>query len=219
MRRFRRRLALARWLRLLVLLLAVSFLVVRLAELLVMEPLSVAAEAEARRRAIRAVDEMWAGSVAQRLGEGEMVRYEKDGQGRIAAYHINTPLVNSVAAEATAVVQREFRKMDGARFGIPLGALMGSRVFSGYGPEIPVRLRPVGTVAVEIKQEFRAEGINQTRHRIWLEATATVQVVLPLVSREAQVSSAMPLAETVIVGPVPQSFYTGTAGGVTIPAR
>jgi sporulation protein YunB len=98
-----------------------------------------------------------------------------------------------------------------------MGALTGARVLSSSGPAIPVRLMPIGTVGIDLKQEFTAEGINQTRHRIWIHATARMRVILPVATREVEVSADLPLSETVIVGPVPSSFY-GKTDGVTIPA-
>lgn len=205
-------------LRWVVLLAAVAYLLVRLGDVILIGPLVAAAETEARQRGIDAVNRIVIGTVGQSLRPEQMVVYEKDQQGRVAAYRINTQLVNEVASHAATAVQGAFRDRTGEPFRIPLGALTGSRLFGSTGPSIPVRLIPIGAVAIDIKQEFSAEGINQTRHRIWLHVTATVQVVMPLVSRQIQVSSDLPLTETVIVGPVP-TYLGGEAGQITVPAK
>jgi sporulation protein YunB len=115
-------------------------------------------------------------------------------------------------------VQEEFKSLSDHAFGVPAGALSGSQVLSSSGPVIPVRLIPAGAVAINLRQQFHGEGINQTRHRIWLAATAQVRMVLPILSKEIEVSVEVPITETVIVGPVPNSFYSGQVGGVTLPA-
>lgn len=218
MRRFRRhRLSVARWLRWLILLAACAFLAVRLADLLLLGPLEAVAEAEARERGVDAINRVLLESVSREVRQEDLVMYEKDQQGRIAAYRVNTQQVTQVAARAASAVQDEFQRLSERSFGIPLGALSGTRLLGSAGPQLRVRMMPVGSVTVNIEQDFQGEGINQTRHRLWLNATAHVRVILPVLSREVSVSTNVPISETVIVGPVPSGYYGGNVGGVTLP--
>jgi sporulation protein YunB len=201
----------------LVLTLAAGYLAIRLMDWILLEPLALVAETEARVRGIDAVNRVVLGSLGRSLGRQEMVTYEKDQEGRIAAYHINTQVVNAVAAEAAQAVEKEFRALSESPFGVPMGALSGVRLLASQGPSIPVKLMPIGTVAVDLQHDFKGEGINQTRHRIWLRATARMRVILPVVTKEVEVTADLPLSETVIIGPVPDSFYGGPIGGLTIP--
>lgn len=205
------------WLRWPVLAGAVLFLLFRLGDLVLLGPIGAVAEMEARRLGLEAVNRVVAQRVGQALRHENLVQYEKDSAGRIAAYRVNTPLVNQVAAQAAEAVQSAIRQVSEAPFGVPLGAVTGSTLLGNTGPRLPVKLVPIGTVAIDIKQEFQGEGINQTRHRIWLSATANMRMVLPLLTREILVTQELPLSETVIVGPVPESFYGGDLGGVSIP--
>ncbi len=219
MRRFRRlRLDRAgRVLRWLVLGGAVLFLLVKLADIILLGPIGVVAEVEARRLGIEAVNRVVTRRVGQVLNIENLVQYEKDQEGRIAAYRVNTPLINQVTAEAAEAVQGELKRLADLPFDVPLGALSGSTILSNSGPRLPVRLTPTGTVAIDIQQEFKGEGINQTRHRIWLKATAQMQIILPLTTREVVVTQELPLSETVIIGPVPDAFYDGNLGGYSLP--
>jgi len=218
MRRFRRiRIAGAGLLRWLVLLMAIGYLALKLADIMLIAPLTAVAETEARMRAVDAINRVSLGKMGQSVKSEELVTFVKDQQGRIAAYHVNTPLVNAMAAEVATRVHEEMQKMSGGTFDVPLGALSRSRFLSTYGPDIPVRMLPIGTITIDIRHEFRAEGINQTSHRIWLHARALVRVVLPVVSREMEVTYDLPISDTVIVGDVPQ-FYGGKLESVTIPA-
>lgn len=220
LRRFRRfRFALSGWVRWAVLAVAAAYLLVRLVDLVLAEPLAVAAETEARLRGIDAINRIVLGTLGKNLTPNDLIVYNKDEQGRIAGFHVNTLMVNRVASEAATAVHREFRTMSEETFGVPVGALFGSQLLATVGPQIPVRMMPIGTVAIDINQEFKSEGINQTRHRIWVRATARVRVILPMVAKEMEVTGDMPVTETVIVGPVPNGFYGGgTLGGVTLPA-
>jgi sporulation protein YunB len=175
------------------------------------------AEQEARRRAIDAIDHLVISRFSRGLDPADLVAFEKDRDGRVAAYRINTAHVNELAARGAEAVAKEFDQLIGKRFYIPLGDLTGFRFLAGTGPRIPVELTHTGSINTDLKQEFAAAGINQTRHRIWLEADVTVQVVLPIASKELAIIGSVPLTDTVIIGPVPNSFVNGTLGGVTLP--
>lgn len=177
------------------------------------------AEQEARRRAIDAIDKLVMGRVNRITDPAELVIFEKDTEGRIAAYRINTAKVNEVAARGAEAVANEFNFLVGKKFGIPLGDLTGFRFLAGTGPVIPVELTHTGSINTDLKQEFSVAGINQTRHRIWLEADVTVRVVLPITAKEMTVIGNVPITDTVIVGPVPSSFVSGPLGGVTLPVE
>lgn len=217
-RRFRRR-RLGNWWRWAILMTAVSYLTLRLVELTVLGPLGAVAETEARIRAIDATNRVVLGSVGKNLRHEDLVTYEKDKDGNIAAFHINTQAVTFIASEAATAVAQEYQRMSADSFDVPMGAMFGTRLLSTTGPDIPVKLLPVGSVSIDVQQSFEAAGINQTRHRIWLHATARVQVILPVLTREVEVTSDLPITDTVIVGKVPQTFLGGgKIDNVTIPA-
>ena len=206
------------WLRNLILAAAVLYLLIRIGDLLLMQPLKAVAEVEARRLGAAAVNRVVAAQVSKSLAGAQVVEYVRDESGRIAAYHVNTPLVNRVASEAAVAVQEELKRLAETPVRLPLGALTGSALLSNLGPRLSVQLVPVGSVSITVQQEFKGEGINQTRHRVWLEAAATMRIILPLTTQEVPLVQELPLADTVIVGPVPNALYGGSLGGVTLPA-
>ena len=89
---------------------------------------------------------------------------------------------------------------------IPLGAALGVTILAGSGPRIRVQILPVGAVSALFSTEFQSAGINQTRHKILLTLEATVRLVIPNGVEEVAVSSQMAVAESIIVGLVPDSF-------------
>lgn len=201
------------------LLLLALLLLIWIADQTVADSLMTIAEQEARRRAVESIDKLVTGRINRVADPAELVVFEKDREGRVAAYRINTAQVTEVAAEGAEAVAHQFNELVGKRFGIPLGDVSGLRFLAGTGPVIPVELTHTGSIHTEIKQEFAAAGINQTRHRIWLEADVTVRVVLPFVAKEMRVFGNVPITDTVIIGPVPSSFVSGPLGGVTLPVE
>ena len=207
------------WLRIPILAAAALYLLVRIGHLLLMQPLKAVAEVEAAAPGGRGGQPGGRGPGQPDAGGcGQVVEYVRDESGRIAAYHVNTPLVNRVASEAAVAVQEELPRLAETPVRLPLDAFTGSAAALQPGPRLSVLPVPVGSVTITVKQEFRGQGINQTRHRVWLEAAATMRIILPLTTQEVPLVQELPLADTVIVGPVPSALYGGSLGGVTLPA-
>ena len=64
----------------------------------------------------------------------------------------------------------------------------------------------VGTVDGEFFSEFTSAGVNQTLHRICLKLTVPLTLMLPGGAVETVSETELCVAETVIVGQVPQTY-------------
>ena len=95
---------------------------------------------------------------------------------------------------------------------IPVGTLTGSTLLAGRGPCIRVRMQAVGSADASLRNAFSAAGINQTRHQILLHVDVYTGILLPGFTASTKVSNEIAVAETVIVGSVPETYtYFSTA--------
>ena len=98
------------------------------------------------------------------------------------------------------------------KLAIPLGTLTGSTLLAGRGPSIHVKMQSVGSTTATFRNVFTAAGINQTKHQILLDVDVYVSILLPTFSTYTKVSNEIAVAETVIVGTVPENYtYFSTA--------
>ncbi len=74
---------------------------------------------------------------------------------------------------------------------------------------------PLGSAQADFGSSFASVGINQTIHKISLNVRAEVSILLSGESIGAQIETQVDVAETVIVGRVPDSYTTveDTTGG------
>ena len=142
----------------------------------------------------------------------ELVTLQKGEDGEISVVTSNIVKINQLKARISERVQENLT-LDLIRVSIPLGNLIGGDIFSGRGPSISFKLLPYGSVVVDVANEFTSAGINQTLHRIVLTVSAGLSIVLPLSSVNATVQSGVVVAETIIVGGVPERYATYGAGG------
>ena len=145
---------------------------------------------------------------AEGISYESFVDLEKDSDGHISAICANTARMNAFKALATDAILRESASADAVVIKIPLGNLIGNEFFAGYGPKIPIRVVPFSSVRAEYENSFTEAGVNQTRHRIMLNFTASVGMLFPGFRESTEVAVEVCVAETVIVGAVPQ-FYAG----------
>lgn len=129
-----------------------------------------------------------------------------DKDGKISMIQFNTILINTLARDTSTLAQNEIRTLGEQGITIPLGSITRSKILAGMGPNIKVRMIPVGSVSTDFSDEFNQAGINQTRHRIFLTLRTQVRIVVPLGSNIIDVSTRVPITETIIVGDVPQTY-------------
>jgi len=135
----------------------------------------------------------------------DLVTVQRGSEGKVSAVISNIVEINRLKARISQRVQENLT-LDLIAVTIPLGNLIGGDIFSGRGPGIRFRLVPYGSVSVEVGNEFVSAGINQSLHRIVLKVTAGLSIVLPVTSVSASVQSGVVVAETIIVGDVPERY-------------
>ncbi len=135
-----------------------------------------------------------------------LIAFEKDGEGRVCALKSNMAEFNRLQSDVLAKILERMADVDTRELSIPVGTLTGSPLLAGRGPAITVRMQSVGSPGARFENEFTDAGINQTRHRILLVVDVSVSILLPGFSTGTRVSSEFTVAQTVIVGSVPESY-------------
>ncbi len=164
--------------------------------------------AEARSAAL--ASQVLLGAMAEAMGDGvgydDLMNVRMDNDGQVALLSANTVRMNMLADRAGIAALTSLGQMTSERVSVPLGAALGLSLFAGSGPDIPVSIVPVGSVRTEFATEFEACGINQTRHKVYLQLTASIRIVIPTGAKTADVTANMLVAESIIVGGVPEGF-------------
>lgn len=150
-----------------------------------------------------AVDEMVA---AQAVGYSDLVTLERSQSGEIVALTSNMAQANILRAQLLDTALSALEGLQHAEMEIPLGTICDWDLFSGLGPGINVRILYTGTASAEFENTFSAAGINQTCHQIVFRVTADVAVLLPGNQYRSNVSTDVCVAETIIVGEVPETY-------------
>ena len=191
----------------LILIFAAAFGIIKYSEVRIRPIITSMAEAHARTIGARVVGEALNEEMAaSNLTYDDLMSFEKDANGKISALKTNIIMVNKLKSKLSVLILNKLLNMSDINLYIPIGNLVSGEFFSGRGPKIEIILLPVGSVTTNITNAFSSAGINQTRHQIILEVRVTVSIIMPFSVESTDISTSISIAETIIVGDVPNMY-------------
>jgi len=134
------------------------------------------------------------------------VNLSQDETGTVTALETDVVGINRLKSKIFNRLIEDFDALSVEEFKIPAGSLMKSNFLSGRGPDLTFRVLYTGNIEIAFSNHFESAGINQTRHQIIMNISMDVTAVLAGRTITVTVPSSFYLANTVIVGQVPDSF-------------
>ena len=150
-------------------------------------------------------------AIAEQIAAGNIrydriVYFEKDLNGRITALKTNIGEINRLKTDVLNIINDEILSTDESSLGVALGSLFLPEFLSGKGPKLPVKILVIRNSEADFYSDFSEAGINQTLHKLNMEVFLDVTVLVLGSTTEFTISSHMVVAETVIVGDVPETY-------------
>ncbi len=152
------------------------------------------------------------GAIGELIAEGNiaydrMISVEKDTAGNVTAVCTNVAEVNRLKTAVLERVDRKLMTLSTEELSVPVGSVILPELFSGEGPYVPLRVLAVRSSDAVFRNSFTGAGINQTLHQITIDIHVKVTVLTWSGTMEIPVDSAVLVAETVIVGTVPTTYF------------
>lgn len=149
--------------------------------------------------------------IAQIMREGDysgdyFVTFEKNDRGEVSAISSNMARINALSTE---ILDRVIGATDNRTLHvrIPLGNLTGISLLMGRGPAVPVEIIALTSSRVDFQNSIVTAGINQTKHQINLEIIVDLDILIPWAAENAQVKTEVLIADTIVVGQVPETYF------------
>ena len=136
-----------------------------------------------------------------------IVYFEKDLDGRITALKTNMSEVNRLKTDILNIINDDILALDTSDIGIPMGSLFLTEFFSGRGPMIPVHIMSIRNSDASFYSSFTEAGINQTLQQLTMDISVDVTILVLGRAESFTVTSQVVVAETIIVGQVPDTFF------------
>ena len=136
----------------------------------------------------------------------QLIHLSYDEGGAVSSLQADIVAMNLLQSNITDGIIQRILQFESQEISVPLGTLLGSPVFSDRGPQIGIRIIPASFIETQICNRFDSAGINQTRHQIFMNVKLTIYAVIPGYSVTSQIDTDILLAETVLVGTVPEAY-------------
>ena len=144
------------------------------------------------------------------LDYSDLVNVSYDNNNNITAISSNMEKVNYLAREISTQAQILLDKMWGTGVKVALGAFTGLEIFTQVGPDVTLRMMPIGSVITTFDSEFHSAGINQTKHSLYIDVNTSISVILPTSTQTLDFITSALVYESIIVGKVPSVYLQGT---------
>ena len=155
-------------------------------------------------------------AVYDQLGNGvayqQLINVSTDADGRVTLMQPDTVKITRLVTSIARDLEEKLGNLSREDIKVPLGMLTGNSLLADKGPNLTLALLPLGSVSVNIHDEFSAAGINQTRHSIMLDIVVDMGILLPFQSTFTQITDTLPIVESVIVGPIPETYLNMETG-------
>ena len=195
----------------LIALLLISLVIVAMVN--VTKVLKAIAEANMRSITTVAVNDAIYYTLSDGIRYEDLVTVERGDDGTIRSITSNAFQINRIARDTAYMSQQNLQEMSEDGIEVPLGAFLGIEAWAGFGPKIHIKIIPISNVSCAFSSKFVAEGINQTKHSIYLDVVADISIVMPSGTSNFASLTEVLIAESVIVGTVPDVYLQGNLFG------
>jgi len=138
-----------------------------------------------------------------------IVYFEKDLDGQITALKTNMSEVNRLKTAILNIINDEILALDTSDLGIPVGSLILPEFFAGRGFDIPIRILSIRNSDASFASHFTEAGINQSLQQLTMNVSVDVSILVLGRADSFTVNSQVVVAETIIVGKVPDTLFQG----------
>jgi sporulation protein YunB len=163
------------------------------------------ADAEMRAKSMEIINTAILEEYSKQFSYDDIIHVEKDREGNITMLKADTLKMNKISNDVALNSQRELKKLGSTGIKVPIGYIFQNNILASLGPSISVSMDPIGYIETRYQSEFESAGINQTRHKIYVQVYARLKIIIPTKNDNIEVKSEVPIAETIIIGKIPNT--------------
>jgi sporulation protein YunB len=163
------------------------------------------ADGEMRAKAMEIINTCILEEYSKNFNYDSIIKVEKDNSGNIVMIKADTLKLNQIASSVSLKAQKEIKALGSVGISLPIGYIFKNNILSNLGPSLTIKMQPIGHIQTIYSSEFETAGINQTRHKIYVQMKTNVRVIIPLASNDIEIRNEIPISETIIVGKIPNT--------------
>lgn len=171
----------------------------------IMPTVKLVADAQMRAEVTSTINKTIFEEYSKNFNYNDIIKFDKDNDGNIIMMTADTLKLSEIATLTVLKAQEELELKSQVDIKVPMGYVTKNNILARFGPDVKIRMRPIGHITTRYISEFEDAGINQTRHKIYIETTTKVKMIMAVSSNELEIVNQIPIVETIIVGRVPNT--------------
>lgn len=199
------------------------------------------ANSESKKLATLIINDSVGKQLTNDLTFDNLFNVTKDNSGNINSIDLNSMIVNKVLTTTTSTVILNLKLLEegkiellelpdsvivsydkddlkkGIIYKIPTGVIFGNTILSNIGPKIPVKFSLIGSVVSNINTKITNYGINNALIEVYIDIKVELEVILPLMTDNVEVTSSIPIAIKLIQGNIPDYYSNGLNSSLSVP--
>ncbi len=136
----------------------------------------------------------------------DLITITKNNDGDVSLIQANSILINKFSRDLARASQSKMDIIGSQGISIPIGSFTGIPILIGRGPEVRLKIMPIGAISCSFYSEFTEAGINQTNHKIYVNIDSSVDVILPIANKNIKTRSQLLICENIIIGKIPEVY-------------
>lgn len=182
-----------------------SIVIIYMLDKILLPTVIAVSEGEMKLKSMEVVKKCILGELDGKFKYKDVIEVEKDTGGNIVMLRADTVKLNQLATNIALKSQEELNKAGRVGIDLTLGYITKNNLLSYLGPKITVKMEPLSNVQATYSSVFESVGVNQSIHKIYIKFKTDIRIIFPIKSFDVELNTEMPIAETVIMGKVPDT--------------
>lgn len=188
------------------------------------------ASVESKKISIEVLRNTGIKEVNKYLDDKELFDIVKNNNNEIESIDINAKVINETMSIISKNVVKSLNKIENENsnnyffknkenkmiYEVPFGIVFNNAFLSNIGPKIPVEIKYVGNVGLDVKTRVKAYGMNSALIEVFVYVEVTQRSILPFLSKDVKLKSEVPIVIKVVKGSTPY-YLNGNYGSYDLP--
>lgn len=177
-------------------------------------PLTQLAKVRMRQIATESINAAVSERIAQNTNLEKLIDWRTDRNGKVNGFTLNPAEHMKISGDTVQIVKKQLDRLQSMPEHIPLGQAMNSPLLASFGPDIPIRLVPAGSVKVDLNTRYQNAGINMVVVEVYVRVSVEISVIIPFNSDPELVETELPISYSLVVGDVPTYYFDGKGNSI-----
>lgn len=145
--------------------------------------------------------------VIEEINISSLYLIKEDSNSQVESVLINTAQVNKILGLVNSSLEKNMDSIQNTELQIPFASIFSEVLFNSFGPNIKLKIYPIGSYKCDVISTATEYGINNTLFEIYITVDLKIETLVPLQRNENVVNCKIPIVMQIIHGEVPRYYY------------